>query len=108
MGDFTTDTDVKLVADGLYAATLHPDWEIWGPMGGYVAAVALRAAGAHSRFDRPASLVGHFLGVADFDEVQLTTTTRRAASRAESIAVSMSQRGKPIFDALVWSVAHGV
>ena len=77
-------------------------------MGGYVAAVALRAAGAHSRFDRPASLVGHFLGVADFDEVQLTTTTRRAASRAESIAVSMTQNGKPIFDALVWSVAEGI
>ena len=31
---------------------------------------------------------GHFLGVADFHEVQLTTVTTRAASRAESIAVS--------------------
>jgi len=107
MGDLGCDTAVQ-GDDGRYTATFSRDWEIWGPMGGYVAAVALRAAGAHSRFDRPASLVGHFLGVADFDEVELTTTTRRAASRAESIAVSMSQRGKPIFDALVWSVADGV
>ena len=107
MGDLGKDTAVR-GGDGSYTATLSRDWEIWGPMGGYVAAVALRAAGAHSRFDRPASLVGHFLGVADFDEVQLATVTRRAASRAESIAVSMTQRGKPIFDALVWSVAQGV
>ena len=107
MGDLGRDTAV-LGGDGRYTCTLSRDWEIWGPMGGYVAAVALRAAGAHSRFPRPASLVGHFLGVAGFDEVQLTTTTRRAASRAESIAVSMTQGGRPIFDALVWSVAEGV
>ena len=107
MGDIGKDTAVE-GGDGNYTATLSRDWEIWGPMGGYVAAVALRAAGAHSRFDRPASLVGHFLGVADFDEVQLTTTTRRAASRAESIAVSMTQHGRPIFDAMVWTVAEGV
>ena len=107
MGDLGKDTAVR-GGDGEYTCVLSRDWEIWGPMGGYVAAVALRAAGAHSRFDRPASLVGHFLGVAAFDEVQLTTVTRRAASRAESIAVSMTQGGKPIFEALVWSVAHGV
>src|SRR6478672_9959248 len=107
MGELGTDTAVA-GRDGRYTARMARDWEIWGPNGGYVASVALRAAGAHSRFDRPASLVGHFLGVADFDEVQLTTTTRRAASRAESIAVSMTQNGKPIFDALVWSIADGV
>ena len=107
MGDLGTDSAV-VGGDGSYTSVLSRDWEIWGPMGGYVAAVALRAAGAHSRFDRPASLVGHFLGVADFDEVQLTTVTRRAASRAESIAVSMTQNGKPIFEALVWAIAEGV
>src|SRR4051812_9818574 len=107
MGDLGKDTAVS-GGDGSYTSVLSRDWEIWGPMGGYVAAVALRAAGAHSRFDRPASLVGHFLGVADFDEVQLTTTTLRAASRAESIRVSMTQQGKPIFEALVWSVADGI
>jgi acyl-CoA thioesterase II len=107
MGDLGRDTAVR-GGDGSYTADLSRDWEIWGPMGGYVAAVALRAAGAHSRFPRPASLVGHFLGVAGFDEVELTTTTRRSASRAESIAVSMTQGGTPIFDAMVWSVAEGV
>jgi len=107
MGDLGKDTAVR-GGDGRYTATMARDWEIWGPMGGYVAAVALRAAGAHSRFGRPASIVGHFLGVADFADVDIATTTKRAASRAESIAVSITQDGKPIFDALVWTVADGV
>ena len=41
-------------------------------------AIALRAAGAHSRFDRPVTLVGHFLGVADFDD-RSTSRSRRCA-----------------------------
>jgi acyl-CoA thioesterase-2 len=104
MGDLGIDTAVE-GRDGRYRARMSADWEIWGPNGGYVASIALRAAGAHSRFDRPASLVGHFLGVADFDaDVDLDVTTRREAKRAESIRVAMTQRGQPIFDAMVWSV----
>ena len=104
MGDLDIDTAVD-GRDGHYTARMSRDWEIWGPNGGYVASIALRAAGAHSRFDRPATLVGHFLGVADFDhDVDLAVTTLREAKRAESIRVAMTQRGQPIFDAMVWSV----
>src|SRR5262249_45178219 len=90
--------------DGRYTAPLSEDWAIWGPNGGYVASVALRAAGAQSRFDRPASLVGHFLGVARFDTVELDVTVLRGAKKAESLRVSMSQGGEPVFEALVWAV----
>jgi acyl-CoA thioesterase II len=104
MGDLGNDTAVT-GGDGRYTARMSRDWEIWGPNGGYVASIALRAAGAHSRFDRPATLVGHFLGVADFDhDVDLEVTTLREAKRAESIRVSMTQLGQPIFDAMVWAV----
>src|SRR6266446_8868396 len=104
MGDLAIDTKVT-GSVGRYAATLSRDWEIWGPNGGYVAAIALRAAGGHSRFDRPASLVGHFLGVGDFDlPLDIETTTLREAKRAQSTRVSMTQSGQPIFDAMVWSV----
>ena len=104
MGDLSVDTAVT-GRDGRYEAQLSDDWEIWGPNGGYVASVALRAAGAHSRFDRPASLVGHFLGVAGFDQpVELAVRTLREAKRAESIRVEMTQAGRPIFDAMVWAV----
>ncbi len=104
MGDLAIDTAVE-GRDGRYTANLSRDWEIWGPNGGYVAAIALRAAGAHSRFDRPASLVGHFLGVGDFEQpLEIETTTLREAKRAQSIRVSMTQSGQAIFDAMVWSV----
>src|SRR5690349_14812682 len=104
MGDLAIDTAVE-GRDGRYTASLSRDWEIWGPNGGYIAAIALRAAGAHSRFDRPASLVGNFLGVGDFDRpLEIETTTLREAKRAQSIRVAMTQQGLPIFDAMVWSV----
>src|SRR5262245_50972424 len=103
MGDLARDTDVT-GGDGRYTLSLSRDWELWGPNGGYVAACALRAAGAHSRFDRPASIVGHYLGVAQFDTVDIAVTTLRAAKKAESMRVSMTQGEQPIFEALVWSV----
>jgi acyl-CoA thioesterase-2 len=46
MGDLAADTRVEQVGNGRYGAHLSSEWEIWGPMGGYVAAIALRAAGA--------------------------------------------------------------
>lgn len=49
MGDLDRDTALTGSA-GRYTAALSEDWRIWGPNGGYVAAVALRAAGAESRF----------------------------------------------------------
>lgn len=104
MGDLEHDTEID-GADGCYTAELSADWNIWGPNGGYLAAVALRAAGAHSPHPRPASLVCHFLGVADFAPVQITTETLRGAKRAESTRVVMTQGDQPVLDALVWSVA---
>jgi len=104
VGDLGIDTAVE-GGDGHYTASVSRDWEIWGPNGGYVAAIALRAAGAASRFDRPVTLVGHFLAVAGFDApVDLEVTTLREAKRAQSVRVSMTQAGQPIFDAMVWSV----
>ena len=60
-GDLATDTTVRAVdaAAGRYEADISQAWEIWGPMGGYVAGVALRAAGAASPFPRPASFSCH-------------------------------------------------
>ena len=104
MGDLAIDTKVT-GSVGRYSARLSRDWEIWGPNGGYVAAIALRAAGEHSQFGRPVSITGHFLGVATFDEVILDVTTLRLTKRAESMRVSMRQGQHPIFEALVWTCA---
>lgn len=103
MGNLAEDTRVE-GGDGTYTANVSRDWEIWGPNGGYISSLALRAAGAHSRFARPASIVGHFLGVAGFEPLEIAVTTTRAAKRAEAMRVSLTQHDAPIFEAMVWSV----
>jgi acyl-CoA thioesterase-2 len=103
MGSLAKDTEID-GGDGRYTATLSRDWEIWGPMGGYVATVALRAAGAESRFDRPASFSCQFLGVASFDDdVELDVTMLRSARTAEALRVSMRQGDRAILEAQVWT-----
>ena len=104
MGNLGVDTAVE-GGDGRWTASFSPDWEIWGPNGGYVAAIALRAAGAHSPFPRPASLLCHYLGVGKFAPVDIETETLRGAKRAESVRVRITQEGAPIAEALVWCVA---
>jgi acyl-CoA thioesterase-2 len=83
---------------------VHPDWEIWGPCGGYVAAIALRAAGAESPFARPASFFCHYLSVAAFAPVDLVVTPLRSGRTVLAQRVEMSQDGKAVLDAMVWSV----
>src|SRR5947208_4995400 len=106
MGDLGVDTAVERVADGRFTATLSREWEIWGPMGGYLASFALRAAGEVSPFDRPASFSCHYLGVASFDAVDIAVTTLREARTAASHRVEVSQGGKAMLEATVWSVGE--
>jgi acyl-CoA thioesterase II len=103
VGDLANDTEVRPSGEGSYEATLSADWEIWGPMGGYVAA-CLRAAGASTELARPAAFSCHYLGVADFGRVDLRVEARRSGRTAASQRVEVTQGGRPILDAMVWSV----
>jgi acyl-CoA thioesterase-2 len=91
-------------SDGRYTADLSRDWEIWGPNGGYVASIALRAAGAESRFARPASFMASFLAVAEFAPVDLSVEVLRATRVADALRVSMTQADRRILEAVVWTV----
>ena len=108
MGDLAVDTALEQVDEGRYRATLNEDWRIWGPNGGYLGAIALRAAGAAATQPRPASIAVHFLGVASFEPVDVDVAVVRSTRRAQSLRVSMSQGGKAILEALVWAVADGM
>ncbi|HEX6235661.1 MAG TPA: thioesterase family protein [Acidimicrobiales bacterium] len=107
MGDLEKDTALEPVADGRYTAELREDWNIWGPNGGYVASVALRAAGLTTGRARPASIVAHFLGVAAFDRVNVDVAVLRGSRFATSARVSITQGGRPVLEALVWGVDPG-
>ena len=107
MGDLGADTAVEALGEGRYRATLSREWEIWGPMGGYVAACALRAAGASSPGMRPAAFSCHYLGVAAFAPVDITVLERKAGRSARAQRVEVTQEGRPILDAMAWGVAEG-
>jgi acyl-CoA thioesterase-2 len=104
VGDLERDTRLEPVDEGRFTACPSREWEIWGPMGGYIAALALRAAGAVTPFTRPASLACHYLRAAEFAPVDVEVTTLRSARTAGSHRVDMTQEGRGVLSALVWSV----
>src|SRR5262245_37989053 len=104
VASFLADTAVERIGNGRYRAALSPDWAVWGPNGGYVAAIALRAALAESRLPRPASLACHFLAVGEFAPVELRVASLGGSKRAESLRVEVAQGGRPLLVASVWTV----
>ncbi len=104
MGDLDHDTSVEDLGGGRYRASLSADWEIWGPCGGYVAAVALRAAGAASGQARPASFYCHYLSVAAFGPVEVDVVALRSGRTVTAQLVSLTQGRTPVLEAMVWSV----
>ena len=106
MGDLAADTAVEALGDGRYRGVLSRDWEIWGPMGGYLASFALRAAGGESRFLRPASLFCHYLHVAAFEPIDLQVSALRSAKTALSQRVTITQGERQVLEATVWSVGE--
>jgi acyl-CoA thioesterase len=89
---------------GRYSAEVSEHWTIWMPSGGYLSSMALRAAGAESRFTRPASYQCQFLSAAKPGPVDLWVEPLRKARSAEAFAITLSQEGQPILKALLWLV----
>lgn len=108
MASFLADTAVERTGTGRYRAALSPDWAVWGPNGGYVAAIALRAALAESRLPRPASLACHFLAVGEFAPVELRVASLGGSKRAESLRVEVVQRDRPLLVASAWIADDGL
>jgi acyl-CoA thioesterase II len=106
-GDFERDTAVE-GGDGRFKAELSDAWALWGPAGGYVSAIALRAAGEHGRFNRPVSYAANYLGVARFEPIEIEVVTLNAARRSEVVRVSLIQDGKVFLDATVWTIDEGM
>lgn len=90
---------------GRYQAQLSRNWEIWGPNGGYLAALALRAAGKHAEIPRPSSLYCHFLSSPQFSTVELEVEILKRGKRSESLSVIMRQNGRPTLHALIRTAA---
>jgi acyl-CoA thioesterase len=108
VGNLAEDTAIEQIGDGRFRATISSDWALWGPVGGYVAAIALRAAGAHAGLPLPASLSCQFLSLARFDVVDIEVECLRRTRHAASLTVLMKQRDVPVLSALVWAIADDI
>lgn len=103
MGNLADDTLV-CGADGVYRATLSDDWRIWGPQGGYIAGVALRAAGLECGRARPASINAQFCRAGAFEEVEIRARVLRTTRVASMVDVEVHQGEHLLVKAAVWGV----
>src|SRR5512134_12811 len=106
MGDLSADTRID-GESGRYRAQLNEDWRVWGPNGGYLAALALRAAGAEARIPRPVAFAAHFVAMARFESVEIEVVAVQRGRRSESLRVSMRQDGRAVLEAIVRTAAAG-
>ncbi|MEN9646032.1 MAG: hypothetical protein RL238_2701 [Actinomycetota bacterium] len=105
MGDLSVDSALTDLGDGSFVRQLSRDWEIWGPNGGYMAAIALQAARVATGRPRPANATVHFLSAASFDEpVRVTPTVQRSTRVATSVRVAIAQGDRPVLEAMVWAL----
>ena len=102
MGDLAVDTATEQIGPNTFLCDLSPDWEIWGPNGGYLASVALRAAGIASGRARPASINAHFVGAGRSAPVEISVEINRETKVATSVTARISQEGRPLLVASVW------
>jgi acyl-CoA thioesterase-2 len=103
MGNLGEDTAVT-GGDGRYEATLSEDWRVWGPQGGYIASLALRAAGIECGRPRPASINAHFCRAGAFDAITIHTRVLRSTRVASFVDVEIHQGDNLLLKASVWGV----
>jgi acyl-CoA thioesterase II len=102
---FTEDTAVT-ERGGVLIADIRERWDIWGPNGGYLAGIALRAAGlAAAEGQRPAGISCQYLRRGRFGEARLEVGTLKSGRNASCFGVSMLQEGQPTLTAQVWTMA---
>jgi acyl-CoA thioesterase len=106
MGDLERDAQLRESEDEL-VGDVSPEWRLVGPSGGFVSALALRAALARSRFDRPVSYLCHYLNPAVEAPLRLRVQSQRGSRRLESLRVEASQEGRAVLTALVWAATPG-
>lgn len=107
MGTLTQATDLSATDDG-FSVALDPAWEGWGPAGGYLAAIALRAA---SRIvpegHRPVTLHAQFLSKAERGEARVDASIGKPGG-ASLVNVTLSQSDRCFFQAQIWTTSRTV
>jgi len=99
MSKFERDTSVREVESGVFEGHINRDWWIvFGPNGGFLAAMLVRAMGAavddHARVAR--SLTIHYTAAPAEGLVRIRTTIERAGRALTTVTARMEQDGRLI------------
>ncbi|MBC7770099.1 MAG: thioesterase family protein [Phycisphaerales bacterium] len=109
IGNFERDTRPNSTAsDHRYAVNLSPDWAVWGPNGGYVAAITLRAMCKSAALPRPAAFHCQFLKAGRFDAAEVVVERVRAGKRSEALRAKLVQDGEELVSASLWLTEDGM
>jgi acyl-CoA thioesterase len=95
--EFESDTAVRSLADGVFAAEIEKRWWIVvGPNGGYVAAILLRAmnAAVPQADRRPRSLTVHYTAPPKQGPARIATTVEREGGRLSTVTARLEQDGR--------------
>jgi len=106
MGNLELDTQLG-GGQGRYRARVREDWEgaPGRPAGGFLASLALRAAGRDSGLSRPVSFTGTFVQQPRFGGVEIEVSKLSNGDRTAALRVSLTQSEAPILEGLVWTAA---
>lgn len=94
------ETMVTPIGEGVFAATPSEGWALVGPNGGYLAAIALRAALAFEA-GRPRTLSINFLSRADFSGLKLHVSTIARSKSAACLSILVEQH-EVVASATAW------
>jgi acyl-CoA thioesterase II len=88
-----------------FAASIDPEWCVWGPIGGYVASIALRTVGlAAPANHRPVTLTCQFLARAEPGEVEVIIEPLKAGSTS-FFNLRVTQKGKAFLQCQICTTA---
>lgn len=107
MGDFRSQTLPRHRDGHRYDIELHEDWEVWGPNGGYLSALLLRAVGLEAASQVPASYAGQYLQTPEFGSAEISVSCMKAGRQASAWQAQLWQQGKLMVQAQVWTYAVG-
>src|SRR5256885_8950077 len=99
MSKFERDTSVREVEAGVFEGHVNRDWWIvFGPNGGFLAAMLVKAMSAavddHTR--APRSLTIHYTAAPAEGAVRITTAIERAGGSLTTVGARMDQAGRLI------------
>jgi hypothetical protein len=93
---------LSLRAHGRFSALVSPEWTVAGrPNGGYLLAMAARAAAAVAARPHVLAASAHYLRSPDPGPVDLEAEVLRSGQSASQVRVRMTQDGSPCVEALI-------